>query len=261
MKKIIFVFFVLFSLLKLFPEELIIAGSGTNEGILMYLAQAFMKDNPGIIITVPPSIGTDGAINGCANGKFMLGRIGRPLKDNEKEMGLKEILFCKIPVVFFVHEMVNVKNLTVSQICDIYQGKITNWKEVGGPDKKIYVITRDKGDSSLVEIEKKIEGFKEITVSGKAIVAHSDPEMVEKVAGKDGTIGFTTITNIYGKKVKYLSINGVSPANDSYKILLISGFVYSKPYNDTAKRFIDFTFSKKGIELISNLNCIPINKI
>src|SRR3972149_3381717 len=145
-KKIIFsLALILLIIFKVMGEEneITVSGTGSNEGIVKELAEAFMKESPGTIINVPPSIGTDGGINGCKEGKFELGRIGRPLKDTEKNLGLSELLFCKMPVVIIVNENVKIKNLSTKQICDIFAGKITNWKEVGGEDKKIYVVSRD----------------------------------------------------------------------------------------------------------------------
>ncbi len=241
-------------------NEITVAGSGSNEGIVKELAAAFIKSNPGSVVNVPASIGTDGGINGCVEGKFVLGRIGRPLKDAEKKLGITELLFCKMPIVIIVNQKVTVKNLTAAQICDIYAGKITNWKEVGGNDKKIYLLSRNPGESSLNELQKNLPGFKEITISDKAIIVQKDPEMIEKAEQKDGTIGFGASANMKGRKVNIITIDKIAMASDQYRLFTIVGLVYKEELSGLAKKFVDFIYSARGTEIIKQNYCIPLKR-
>ena len=69
----------------------------------------------------------------------------------------------------------------MQQILDIYSGKITNWKEVGGDDARLRVVTREEGDSSRGILVEFFPGFKDITVTSKAKTTFSDPETQETV--------------------------------------------------------------------------------
>src|SRR3990172_465422 len=87
----------------------------------------------------------------------------------------------KMPIVVMTHKSVGIKNLSPKQVCDIYSGKITNWKEVGGKDGVIKVVRREDGDSSLDVLLKSLPGFKAITITSKSKTTLSDPETIELV--------------------------------------------------------------------------------
>ena len=152
-------------------ETLVIAGTGDSQALLRNLGAIFEKSHPDVTIEVPNSIGSGGGIKAVGRGEAGLGRTARALKEKEKP-GLTDVAFARSPVVFATNTSVHeVLDLSREQILAIYSGKINNWKEVGGPDGKIYPLSREEGDSSRETIDKNLAGFKELTlVDRKSVV-------------------------------------------------------------------------------------------
>ena len=107
---------------------------GTGDGIdlLRALGAAYTADHPETNVIVPPSIGSGGGIAAVSSDKEVLARIARPLSDSEKEAGLVATPVFRLPSAFFVHRAAGVTGLTSAQLADVYRGKITNWRDVGG---------------------------------------------------------------------------------------------------------------------------------
>jgi hypothetical protein len=84
-----------------------------------------------------------------ASGAFLFGRTGRPLNAGEKAKGKFEIFLAGTPVGFVVGKEVGINKLTLNQVRDIYQRKITNWKALGGPDGAISLLGREKGEAAM----------------------------------------------------------------------------------------------------------------
>lgn len=129
-----------------------------------------------------------------------------------------------IPFATIVNKSVSVDNLTTEQLKGIFAGKITNWKEVGGDDEDIVVITRSFGSGTRVnyqakalgggDIVKKEKNYKEVGSSG---------DMKTAVATTPNSIGYIDLTYISGKDIKAVKHNGVEATvenviNGKYKI-------------------------------------------
>ncbi|MHB8772322.1 MAG: substrate-binding domain-containing protein [Syntrophales bacterium] len=214
-------FFAVFAMLNLIPlsaiaEEISIVGTGSGAEILQHLGKAFTKANPDVTISVPKSIGSGGAIKAAGTDTAKIGRTARGIKDKEKSYGLTYVPVAKLPIVIMTHKGVGVKNLTPQQICDIYSGKISNWKEVGGKEGNIRVIRRENGDSSLEVLLKTLAGYKEITVTAKSKETLSDPETIELAAKTPGTIAYGTYPNAKVSDVAIVTIGGKNPASADY---------------------------------------------
>lgn len=237
-------------------EEITIDGATANAGLLGALTDAFMKDNPGkMIVNANPGVGTGGGIKGAEAGKFALGRVGRPLKEAEKQGGLKEILFAKIPMFFIVNNASAVNNLTSQQICDIYSGKIDNWKDITGEDKKIYVISRNADAATLSTVKETVPGFKDITITERAIVMMSDKEGISAVEKKDGAIAFCVPSNLTTQNVKVLKVNDQEYSNPGYVVQAVVGLVYKGELSGLAKEFVDYIYSPAGQTVLKNQKC------
>jgi len=79
--------------------------------------------------------------------RFLFGRIGRPLNQMEKAQHKEELFLAKVPFVFVVGPKVGVRELSLTQVENIFLGRINNWKFVGGPDKSITVIGREASEA------------------------------------------------------------------------------------------------------------------
>jgi phosphate transport system substrate-binding protein len=240
-------------------EEITIVGTGSGTAILKAIGEAFSQQNPGITITVPESIGSGGGIKAVGRDEYLLGRVSRGIKESEKPYGLTYVSYAKMPIVFFVNKNVTAKNLSTQQVVDIYSGKITNWKDVGGNDAGIRVVTREEGDSSLEVLLELFPGFKDITITSKAKTTFSDPETEETVLKTANVIGFGSYPNAKVIDVHVLTIEGKSATDPDYPYVGTLGFVYKEEnYTGNIKKFVEFAISEAAHEAITEAGGIPV---
>ncbi|MCX5889069.1 MAG: substrate-binding domain-containing protein [Deltaproteobacteria bacterium] len=246
-------------------ETLVIPGTGACEAALKGLAAAFNDQNPGHEVIIPLSIGSGRAIKLAGADEAMLGRIARPLKEKETGFGLKYLVFARDAVIFAVGNKVTITGLTVTQLSDIFSGKITDWQEVGGDRGIIRVIIREPGDGSLLVIQKHFEPFKNLTFDPKSKMVFRDHDMPELLGKYHNAIGWLTNSTITESPIKALAVDQVfpTPANlreGRYKLLVDYALVYKeKRLSKLARRFIEFIFSDAGKAVLSKYGLIPVN--
>lgn len=170
-----------------------------------------------------------------------------------------------IPFATIVNKNVKVDNLTTEQLKGIFAGKITNWKEVGGQDADIVVITRAFGSGTRVnyqakaldggDIVKKEKNYKETGSSG---------DMKTAVATTPGAIGYIDLVYVSGD-VKAVKFNGVEATTDnvingSYKIWAYGYYMTKGQPTGATKAFIEYVQSKKFQQgSLKKLKFIPVS--
>ena len=241
-------------------EQITIAGSGDPQTLLRLLAAGFEMENPGTKINVPDSVGSGGGIRQTGMGVCDMGRVARDITESEKKYNLKKIDFAYSPVVFAVNPSVsNITNLSDKQIIGIYSGKIKTWEEIGAKNGKIYVASREDGDTSTAVIKNNITGFSKIEkLAGKTLF--SAPDMMNALVKYKNTIGFLSLSETKNTYLKILSINDIKPTKENieqglYKLSLNFGLVYKK-LNPLSKRFIQFIKGPKGKEIITQTGAL-----
>ena len=239
-------------------EEITIVGTGSGSSVLKAVGKAFSQNNPGVTVGVPKSIGSGGGIKAVGSDQNVIGRVARGIKDKEKPYGLTYVPYAKNPIVFFVNKNVGITQLTNKQVCGIYSGKITNWKEVGGKDARIKVIRREDGDSSLSVLLKTFPGFADITLTPKSKTTLSDPATCELAEGKAGTIAFGTYANARNYNVDILTIEGKAATSGDYPYSGVLALIF-KEKNKTGnlKKFVAFATSGAAHEAIKGAGATP----
>lgn len=242
-------------------EQITIAGSGDPQILVRLLAAEFEMKNPGTKIIVPDSVGSGGGIRQTGMGKSDMGRVARGIKESEKKYNLRHFVFAYSPVVFAVNPSVkNITNLSEKQIVGIYSGKIKTWEEVGANKGKIYVASREAGDTAMDVIKKNIMGFNKIeNIAGKTVF--SSPDMLYTLVKYKNTVGFLSLSETNNTHLKILNINNTRPTTKniekgSYKLYFNFGLVY-KRLKPLSERFIQFIKSPKGKEIITQAGAFP----
>jgi phosphate transport system substrate-binding protein len=249
-------------------DKLVMDGSTTVGPIAKAFAETYMRQNPGVNITVSESGSGNGA-KALLNGTCDIANLSRHLKESEKkamsEKGVRPVAhvvaFDALPVI--VHPSNRVKGLTLGQIRDIYTGKITNWKEVGGGDQRIVVISRDTNSGTF-------ETFKELVLGNDSkIVASaeytgSNGGVRQRVQMTKGAIGYAGL-GFVDRSVKALEVNGVVPSAESViaKQYPISRelfmFTNGEPAVDSlAAKLLGMSRSEKGREIIEEIGYVPV---
>jgi len=246
--------------------NLVIKGSTTVLPIAQKTAEAFMKENPEVRISISGG-GSGNGIKALIDGTCDLANSSRFIKKSEIELavgrGVYPVPFriaydCIVPVV---HPSNPIANLTVDQLRALYKGEIRNWKEVGGPDREVVVISRDTSSGTYeVWEEKVLQGQK---VYPGALLQASNGAIVQTVAKNKNAIGYIGLGYLTAE-VKMLSVNGVVGSETT---TLDGTFPISRPLfmftpgwpNEEVTRFLNFVLSPaKGQKLVRESGFIPL---
>ncbi|HBY57552.1 MAG TPA: phosphate ABC transporter substrate-binding protein [Candidatus Atribacteria bacterium] len=245
--------------------QLVVQGSTTVLPIAQATAEVFMQNNSQANISVRGG-GSGNGISALIEGTCDIADASRPMK-------VKEILLCQekgvspVPhiiamdgIAVIVHPSNPVQGLSMEQIKDIYTGKITNWKELGGQDLKIVVVSRDSSSGTF-------ETFSEIVLKGEKIIPESlaqssNQTVATVVSTTKGAIGYVGLGYI-SNTVKALQVNEVIPEQET----VVSGkYPISRPLymytngapQGIAKDFLEFIWSKEGQEIVEKQGFVPL---
>lgn len=119
-----------------------------------------------------------------------------------------------------LHPQQPVDNLTANDLSRIYQGSIVNWREVGGRDERITVITRERGSSTFAEFERLVMGSR--TTTPNAIIAPSSAAMLNAIQATPGAVGYLSVGNL-PRDLRPIRVDGIAPtreniANNTYPL-------------------------------------------
>ncbi len=244
-----------------------ITGSTTVLPIAQKAAEIYMKQNPGVRISVAGTGSGDGvkALIDCTTDVC---NSSRDMKSKEiqlaKEKNVNPKKFtvamdCIVPVVNPVNP---VSGLTIEQLKDIYTGKIKNWKQVGGEDKTIVVISRDSASGTFEVWNHKVMG-KKARVRPDAQLQASNGAVAQAVAGNKYAIGYVGIGYL-NDKLKGLTVNGVTASpktakDNSYPIARgLYMFTNGEPKGNVAK-FMSFVMGPEGQKIVKAEGFVPVN--
>ena len=172
--------------------------------------------------------------------------------------------------VFFVHKDNPITNLTTEQIKDIYSGKITNWRDVGGKNEKIAAFQRNEGSGSQSML-KRFMGDTPITDAPTEMVNDLMAGIIEQVAdykSKTNSIGFSFRYYVEGiiknPDIKMISIDGAAPTsenirNGSYPVLTpIYAVTYKENQNGNVDKLLEWILSDEGQYIINETGYVGI---
>lgn len=246
-------------------EDLRIDGSTTVLPIAQKAAEVYMKKHADTKIFVSGS-GSGTGIKALIDGTTHIATSSREAKDKEvasgKAKGIaltghKVALDGIVPVV---HPSMKINDITMEQLKDVYNGKIKRWKELGGPDRPISVVSRDTSSGTYEVWEEKV--LKGDKVRADALLVASNGQAVQTVAQNRFAIGYIGI-GYTDKLVKGIKVNGktATPASvrDSSWPIARPLFMYTngKPSGVIGK-FIDFMLSKEGQKVVNEVKYVSV---
>lgn len=271
MKKILSMLFfsllccLIFKISLLFAEDLRIDGSTTVLPIAQKAAEVYMKKHTDVKIYVSGS-GSGTGIKSLIDGTTHIATSSREAKEKEiataKEKGIiltphKIALDGIVPIV---HPTMKIDNLTLEQLRNIYNGNIKTWKELGGPDRPISVVSRDTSSGTYEVWEEKV--LKGDKVRPDALLVASNGQAVQTVAKNKYSIGYIGIGYV-DKSIKVLKVDGKTATYDSIRkaVWPISRplFMYTngQPTGEIEK-FIKFMLSKEGQKIVNDVKYVSI---
>jgi phosphate transport system substrate-binding protein len=246
--------------------NLTINGSTTVLPIAQKVAEAYMKVDPSVKISVSGG-GSGNGIKAIIDGTTDIADSSRFIKDEEVKAAVEKGTY---PVPFaiaydsiipIVHPSNPVKNLTVDQLKAIYSGEVKNWKEVGGPDRQLVIISRDTSSGTYEVWEVKI--LKGAKVAPEALLQASNGAVVQAVAKNKNAIGYIGLGYV-NKSIKPLTVNGIK---GSEKTTLDGTFPISRPLymftrgwpTGDALNFINYVLNPlKGQRYVKEAGFVPL---
>jgi phosphate transport system substrate-binding protein len=270
MKKIIIgllsVLIALTSIKSAEETKIVIDGSTTVGPIAKAFAEYYMGKHKEVNITISESGSGNGA-KSLINAACDIATMSRQMKGSEKESARNagilpiEHIIAVDGLVIVVHQSNPISDITVEQIKDIYTGKITNWKELGGPDMPIVVISRDTNSGTYETFETLVMKGEKITT--KAEYMGSNGAIRQRVLNTPAAIGYVGLAFTEG--LKGLKVNGIEPAfeNIQSRVYPLSRFLYmytnghpregSHIYN-----FISLYKTEEGKKIIEDIGFVPV---
>ncbi len=173
-----------------------------------------------------------------------------------KESGFAETPFAKDPLAIIVNARNKLANLTEDQLRDVFSKKITNWKQLGGPDETIVLVIPGKSTAAYENFGHLALKRKEIPFDIMTNLSTSALEVVKRFPAAISFVTSGAIAKSGG--VKMVKINNFSPRDKGYPYFQEFSFVTKGTPTGPAKTFIDFALSKKGKEIIEKRGMIPI---
>lgn len=249
--------------------NLVIQGSTTVLPIAQKVAEAYMKVNPKVKISLSGG-GSGEGIKALIDGTTDIADSSRFIKDEEVKLAVEKGAY-PVPfaiaydsIVPIVHPSNPVRNLTLEQLKAIYMGTIKNWKEVGGPNLQIVIVSRDTSSGTYEVWEQKV--MKKERVYAGALLQASNGAIVQAVSKNRYAIGYIGLGYI-NKSVNPLTVNGIK---GSEKTTLDGTYPISRPLymftrgwpTGDALNFINYVLNpQKGQRYVKEAGFVPLYTI
>lgn len=248
-----------------------VKGSDTMVIMNARLSEAFMKSNPGKNIQVTGG-GSGVGMAALINGTTDIAASSRPMKTSEKDK-LKarfattgvEVPVAKDGLAVYLNERNGVRELTLQQIMDIYTGRITNWKDVGGANAPIVLYSRENSSGTYVYFKDNVLRGKDFTARAQTL--QGTAAVVNAVAKDPNGIGYGGAA--YAKGIRFAGVK-VDAKSAAYTPTLeavksgkypITRYLYlylrTAPRGDM-KSFIDFSLSPAGQAIVQQVGYFPV---
>ena len=269
MKRIMVIFMVCQIIMMVdfvFAGTIQIKGSTTVLPIAQKVAELFMKEHNDVVISVSGG-GSGNGIKAIIDSTTDIATSSRFIKSKEIKLAVQNGAYpipfavaydCIVPIV---HPSNTVKNITIDSLQKIYQGGIRNWKEIGGPDLEIVVISRDTSSGTYEVWESKV--MNKTRVFPRALLQASNGAVAQAVAKNKHALGYVGLSYV-NNDIKALQVNGVKASaettlNGRYPISReLFVFTNGWPKGDTLT-FINYLLHpQKGQKQVAEVGFVPL---
>jgi phosphate transport system substrate-binding protein len=237
-------------------SSITLAGSTAFQPFAEKLAEKYMQINPAVNVTVQgggSAVGIQSALSGAAD-IGMADLVSLP----PEAAALRSVTVAKDGIVVVVHPSNGTADLTLAQVRGIFNGTVGTWKQVGGPEAGITVVSREAGSGTRTSFEQ-IVG--EVKLTGEAIIQDSNGTIRETVANDPNAVGYLS-HGLLNDRIKAVTIDGVACTPESivkggYKLVRPIFFLTrGEPKGDMAG-FIDYVLSPDAQKILQSSGLIP----
>lgn len=233
-----------------------LAGSTAFQPFAEKLADQFMSTHGNVAITVQgggSAVGVQSTISGAAQ----IGMADLVVLPDEAKV-LTATVVARDGIAVVVNPANTVTDLSTQQVRDIFNGKIRNWKEVGGTDAPITVVSREAGSGTRSSFE---QILKDIMLTRDALIQDSNGTIRETVANDANAVGYLS-HGLLNSKIKAVTIDGQECTNESiaggkYSLVRPIYLLVKGPPHGEIKEFIDYILAEPGQKTIAENGLIP----
>jgi phosphate transport system substrate-binding protein len=249
-------------------DSVSISGSTTVLPLAEPGAEAFNGEQSDYQVLVTGG-GTGVGIKNIAEGTSDIGMASREVTADElRQFGdkFKENLIGYDGIVIAVSKQIydaGVTSLSKDQVKKIYSGETNNWKDLGGPDEQMLVVSREQGSGTRDTFNEVIMGDKKAETPGVNTVAGSNAEIRTALTGSDKAIGYLGFSYANDGSVGVITMDGVKPTTTTIKDASyeLSRKLYFYTFGDVkagAQAFIDFMVGPKGQKIAEEYGFITL---
>ena len=250
-----------------------VKGSDTMVILGQRWAEHFMKENPGVTVQVTGG-GSGTGIAALINGTTDICEASRPMKDKEKadlrtkrslEAVEKKVALDALAV--YVNDKSPLQEISIPQLSKIYKGEVKNWKEVGGPDKKIVLYGRENNSGTYGYFKEHVLAEKDFAPAVQTLAGTS--AVVNAVKGDEAGIGYGGIAYLEGIRALKVKKDDASPAiapslktaqDGSYPLARFLFFYTAGEPTGNTKKFADWVTGPEGQKVIDEVGYYPLPK-
>ncbi|MEU6977636.1 phosphate ABC transporter substrate-binding protein [Streptomyces sp. NPDC046371] len=251
------------------------SGSTTVAPVAADAAEALKAQ--GLNITVATQGGSAGGISQLGAGQIDIALSSKPIADADRSASPKtdfvETQIGADAVGVIITKQVadaGVENLTVDQVKGLFEGKITNWKEIGGPDLPVFVYDKEPGRGTREVLDKYLyHGEKPPPPpnSDNFAIVGGNLETRNKLESTPGAVAPLSTGFVEGRdKLAVVTLDGIAPSSEN---VATGKYPMSRPLymvtngqpKDTAKKFIDYILSEKGQALLPKHGYLTLKQI
>lgn len=237
-----------------------ISGSTSVGPLMEKIQEKYEADNSNVTLEIQQN-GSGAGIKDVIGGVSEIGMSSRELKDEEKGQ-VEGTTIAYDGIALLVNPNNSVKNISLEDVKKIYTGEITNWKDLGGADKPIVVVSREEG-SGTRDAFQEIVGYESEELTKDATISDGSGAVKTTVAGNENAIGFASFEYI-DNTVSALSVDNVEPTAENVKA---GQYKISRPFllvtkedtlTENGKALIEFVLSSEGQQIVADNKLITL---
>lgn len=237
-----------------------ISGSTSIGPLMEKIQEKYEEENSGVTLEIQQN-GSGAGIKDVISGISEIGMSSRELKDDEKT-SVQGTIVAYDGIALLVNPENPVKNISLEDVKKIYTGEITNWKELGGDDSTIVVVSREEG-SGTRDAFQEIVGYESEELLKDATISDGSGAVKTTVAGNKNAIGFASFEYI-DNTVAALNVDDVEPTADNVKS---GSYKISRPFilvtkedslTEDGQKLISFVLSDEGQQIVEENKLITI---
>ena len=235
-----------------------VAGSTSVEPFAGLLAEEYMRLHPPSHIYVQGGGSTAGIV-AARTQAAQIGMSSRALLPEEKD--LLAVTIARDAIAVIVNPKNPINELSLTQVVQVFSGKVRNWKELGGHSHPIVLVTREEGSGTRESFQKFVMKKEEISL--EALVQDSNGAIRQVVSNDPNAIGYISL-GLVNDAVRALRISGVEPnvaniENGRYNLVRPFLFVFDREPTGEARSFLDFVLSPAAQRLLEKEGLVPVS--